>query len=98
MMKPFAWDERKNEWLKSQRGVRFEDAVFYISRGAVLDILDHPNVEKYRKQRIFVVAMNDYAYLVPFVETEREIFLKTIIPSRKAAKKYLGGQPNAKND
>ena len=98
MMKPFTWDERKNEWLKSQRGVGFEDVVFCISRGAVLDVLDHPNEKKYRGQRIFFVAINDYAYLVPFVETDREIFLKTVIPSRKATKKYLGGQPDAKND
>jgi hypothetical protein len=57
-----------------------------------LDIIEHPNQEKYKGQRIFIVNINNYACLVPFVESEREIFLKTIIPSRKATKKYLRGQ------
>lgn len=66
--------------------------MFYISQGFLLDILEHPNQEKYQKQRIFVVEIEGYAYLVPFIEDEREIFLKTIIPSRKATKKYLKGR------
>ncbi len=90
-VKYFSWNGRKNEQLKSQRGVSFEEVVFHIQQGSVLAILKHPSEAKYRGQQIFVVEMNNYAYLVPFVETEREIFLKTVIPSRKAAKKYLRG-------
>jgi len=75
--------------LRAERQVSFEEVVFYIGRGQLLDVVEHPNQEKYEGQRIFIVNINDYAYLVPFVETEREIFLKTIIPSRKATKKYL---------
>ena len=90
-MKYFSWNEEKNQLLKDERQVSFEDVVFYISRGFLLDILEHPNQEKYQGQKIFVVEIDEYAYLVPFVEDEREIFLKTIIPSRKATKKYLKG-------
>jgi hypothetical protein len=56
----------------------------------VLDIIQHPNLEKYPSQRIFILEIDHYVYLVPFVENEQEIFLKTIIPSRKMKKKYLG--------
>ena len=90
-MKYFSWNEEKNELLKEERQISFEDIVFYISQGFLLDILEHPNQEKYHGQKIFVVNVDEYAYLVPFVEDEREIFLKTIIPSRKATKKYLKG-------
>jgi hypothetical protein len=80
--------------LKAERLICFEDIVLCIEMGFLLDILEHPNQEKYKGQRIFVVQVDDYAYLIPFVENEVEIFLKTIIPSRKATKKYLKG--NAK--
>jgi uncharacterized DUF497 family protein len=92
-VKYFAWDETKNEKLKAERGVGFEEIVFHIGRGDLLDILEHPNVDRYRNQRILVVQRGDYVYLVPFVEDERLIFLKTIIPSRKATKQYLGKEP-----
>ena len=77
--------------MKSERQVSFEDVVFYIEKGFLLDVLEHPNQEKYKGQKIFVIQIDDYVYLVPFVENEHEIFLKTIIPSRKATKKYLKG-------
>ena len=70
--------------------VSVEDIVFHIERGDLLDILKHPNAERYAGQRIFVVRREDYVYLVPFVEDEHTVFLKTIIPSRKATKQYLG--------
>ncbi len=88
-MKYFSWDKGKNEKLKSERGISFEEVVFYIEKGKVLDIVENPNNEQYKGQRIFIIDINDYAHLVPFVETEREIILKTIIPSRKATRKYL---------
>jgi uncharacterized DUF497 family protein len=90
-MKYFSWSEEKNEFLKAERQISFEDVVFYIEQGFLLDVLEHPNQEKYKGQKIFVVQMDDYVYLVPFVEDDREVFLKTIIPSRKATKKYLKG-------
>ncbi len=89
-MKTCAWSEEKNQRLKSERGVSFEEVIVHIASGNVLDIVEHPNPEKYKRQRVFIVKMRDYAWLVPFVESENEIFLKTIIPSRKATKKYLG--------
>ena len=73
-----------------EKGISFEDVVFYILQGDVLDDLKHPNPDKYPNQRVLVVKVEEYAYLVPYVETEDEFFLKTIIPSRKATKKYLG--------
>jgi len=85
----FSWDPAKNEKLKAERGISFEEVIYHIGRADVLDILEHPNQEKYRGQRVFVVKIGHYAYLVPTVETEGEIALKTIIPSRKATRKYL---------
>jgi uncharacterized DUF497 family protein len=89
-VKYFAWDDAKNATLRKERGIGFEDVVFHIERGDLLDILEHPNPERYAGQRIFVVRREDYVYLVPFVEDEQTVFLKTIIPSRKATKQYLG--------
>jgi uncharacterized DUF497 family protein len=90
-MKYFSWNQEKNELLKNEREISFEDVVFYIEQGFLLDVLEHPNQEKYKGQRIFIVQIDEYVYLIPFLEDEREIFLKTIIPSRKATKKYLKG-------
>ena len=89
-MKHYAWDAQKNAQLQRERRVSFEDVLFHIAAGHELDVFEHPNQERYPGQRIFVVAIEGYAYLVPFVESETEIFLKTIIPSRKATKQYLG--------
>lgn len=89
-MKTCAWNEEKNQRLKSERGVSFEEVIVHIATGNLLDIVEHLNPEKYKRQRVFIVKIRDYAWLVPFVESENEIFLKTIIPSRKATKKYLG--------
>jgi hypothetical protein len=88
-MKYLAWNPEKNARLKQERGAGFEEVVFHIARGDLLDILKHPNQARYAGQRIFVVNIDDYAYLVPFVEGEGEVFLKTIIPSRKATNIYL---------
>ena len=88
-VKFFAWDAEKNGTLRSERGISFEEIVFHIERGDVLDILEHPNQQRYGGQRIFVVRVSDYVYLVPFVESESEVLLKTIIPSRKATKRSL---------
>ena len=89
-MKYFAWDNEKNAKLKAERGIGFEDVVFHIERGDLLDTVDHPKPSRYAGQRMFIVRREDYVYLVPFVEDEHTMFLKTIIPSRKATKQYLG--------
>ncbi len=88
-MQYYNWNNGKNEKLKKERGISFEEVVFYIETGNLLDVVKHPSVEKYETQKMYILNINDYAYLVPFVEKEEEIFLKTIIPSRKATKKYL---------
>ena len=88
-MKVFSWDQQKNELLRTSRGVGFEEVIIAISEGMILDVLEHPNEVKFGHQKVFVVEINQYAYLVPFVENELEVFLKTIIPSRKATKTYI---------
>ena len=90
--KCFNWNDEKNSQLIKERGISFEEVVFCIQNGGILDRVEYPNKEKYPNQRIFIVLINDYVYLVPYVENEDEIFLKTIIPSRKAKKEYLGGE------
>jgi uncharacterized DUF497 family protein len=87
-MKVISWDEQKNTLLKEEREVSFEQVLIAIEEGKLLDILEHTN-KKYAHQRILVIEINLYAYLVPFVETDKELFLKTIIPSRKATKQYI---------
>lgn len=89
MMK-FDWNPVKNEWLKKERGISFEQIIFHLQQGDIWKIADHPDQVKYPGQQIYFVLVNDYVFLVPFLKTEDEIFLKTIIPSRKATKEYLG--------
>jgi hypothetical protein len=97
-VKPFRWSPEKNETLNALRGVSFESVVVAIESGGLLDILAHPNQARYPRQRVLVVACENYAYLVPFVEEEGYFFLKTIIPSRKATRDYLGqGETNAED-
>ena len=89
-MKTYAWNAEKNEILKEKRNISFEEVVLNIQLGNEVDIYDHPNEERYPNQKVSVVIIENYAYLVPYVENTDEIFLKTIIPSRKATKQYLG--------
>jgi hypothetical protein len=89
-MKLLRWNKSKNDLLRSERGVSFEEIEVAIEQGNLLDIVAHPNRGKYPNQKIFVVRLLDYVYLVPFVEDQSSFFLKTIIPSRRATKQYLG--------
>jgi len=89
-MKPINWNSTKNQQLVAQRGISFEDIVFYMQQGQILDDIKHPNSDRYPEQRIFVINVDNYVHLVPYVENRQEIFLKTVIPSRKATKQYLG--------
>ena len=83
------WQAKQNAQLIRERGISFERVIFHIERDEILDVVKHPNPSRYPNQRMFILDIGNYAYLVPFVETETEIFLKTIIPSRKATRKYL---------
>lgn len=97
-MKPFRWSPEKNAILRADRGVSFESVVVAIESGGLLDILAHPNQEKYPRQKVLVVECDKYAYLVPYVEEEGYFFLKTVIPSRKATRDYLNqGEADAEN-
>ncbi len=89
-MKYFDWNSEKNEELLKDRGVSFEEVVFCIMNDGLLDVIEHPNKSKYPNQNIFIVDIDNYVYLVPFVEDDEVVFLKIIIPSRKMTKKYLG--------
>ena len=86
----FDWDNDKNERLISSRSVSFEEVIAILENGDVLDIIEHPNQTKYSHQNMYVVEIDGYVYLVPFVQNKNKVFLKTIIPNRKAQKKYLG--------
>jgi len=84
----YDWNNEKNELLKEQRGVSFEQVVLHIEKGDILDILQHPNSEKYPNQKIIIIRIIDYIYVVPSVERDNIRFLKTIIPNRKLNQKY----------
>lgn len=84
----FNWNEEKNLLLREQRGVGFEDVLLAIEEEKVMDVIPHPNQEKYPHQRIYIIDILGYIYYVPFVKNETEIFLKTIIPSRKYTKQF----------
>ncbi len=91
-MKRFDWSPAKNEWLRRVRGLTFEAILYHIQAGGLLDVIEHPNPARYPGRRVFVVEVEGYACIVPFVESDEAIFLKTIIPSRKLTKRYLGGE------
>jgi len=88
-VKIFNWDNDKNEKLRVERGVSFEQVVFCIETEQLLDIIEHPNKKKYKGQKMYVVKIDDYAYIVPFIDKNSERFLKTVFPSRKYTKLYL---------
>ena len=88
-MKYFTWNKIKNEQLKKKRKISFEIIMHQVDNKKILAVEDHPNQEKYPNQRMLIVEFKNYAFMVPFVENDDEIFLKTIIPSRKATNKYL---------
>ena len=89
MTRCYQWNKDKNAWLKQNRHISFEKIVLAVQSGKEVNVFEHPNQTRYPGQKISVVIVNNYGYLVPFVESEAAIFLKTIIPSRKATKQYL---------
>ena len=88
----YEWDPQKNEWLKSKRNVSFEKIVFHLARGDVRKFADHPDQENYPGQRVYFVIVDEYIYLVPHMVEKDYVFLKTIIPSRKATRAYKNEQ------
>ena len=96
--KYFDFNIEKNLKLKKERGISFEGIIAAIANGYLLDIIEHTNKEKYQNQKIYVVDINCYVYLVPFIEKEQTIFLKTIFPSRKLTKKYREAMRGKRNE
>lgn len=88
-MKFFDWNKEKNNLLKKTRSISFEEIVFAISNEKLLEVIEHSNKEKYPNQKMFIVEIRNYVYIVPFVEDKDKYFLKTIYPSREATKKYF---------
>jgi len=88
----YEWDPDKNEWLKKERNISFERVLFHLSRGDVWKIADHPDQTYYPRQKIYFIIIENYIYAVPYIVEKDHIFLKTIIPTRKATKMYLEEQ------
>ncbi len=94
----YQWNKDKNEQIKTERGLSFEQVVMHIEGGDLLDVYQHPHQDRYPGQQILVVRIGEYAYLVPFVESADGRFLKTIIPNRKATREYLGAHHAEENE
>ncbi len=84
----FEWNPEKNEWLKKERNISFEQIIFHLSQGDVWKMTDHPDQANYLGQKLYFVVIDDYIYIVPHIIEKQNTFLKTIIPSRKATKMY----------
>ena len=96
-MKLYKWNKEKNQSLIKERNISFEAIVYAIDKGSAIDVFDHPNPDKYPNQKIYAVNIDNFVYLVPYViEDDGTLFLKTIIPSRKATKQYLRSKKHEK--
>lgn len=84
----YDWDPSKNAWLKKERNISFEQIIFHLLQGDVWKVADHPDQNHYPGQKVYFVVVKNYVYLVPHIIGKDRIFLKTIIPSRKATKIY----------
>ena len=95
MSASFDWSTERNQRLIEQRGISFESVVSAIEQGGLVEVLEHPNQDRYPGQLIYVVESDETIHLVPFVtQADGTRFLKTIIPSRKATKAYRRRQPS----
>jgi hypothetical protein len=97
-MKSFAWSPEKNAQLIAERELCFEAVVVAIEAGELLDVLEHPNQARYPGQQILVVRINNYVHLVPYVDAGDHLFLKTIIPSRKAQRHHNNDSFSGESD
>ena len=93
----YEWNPEKNEWLKKERHISFEEVVFHLSQGDLWKIADHPDQTTYPGQKIYFVIVESYIYMVPFVVEDDYVSLKTIIPSRKATRDYEKGSASHEN-
>ena len=84
----YEWNPKKNEWLKKERNISFEQIIFHLSQGNVWKIADHPDQTNYPGQKLYFIIVEEYIYIVPHIIKKEYTFLKTIIPSRKATKMY----------
>lgn len=84
-MKYFNWNSDKNEILKHTRGISFEEIVYLVQSGKILGIEENP---RRSNQKMYILEIENFAVIVPFVEKDNEIFLKTAFPSRKYTKRY----------
>ena len=92
-VKPVNWNDEKNATLIRERGISFDQVVYEMANGRIISIIENPNQTAYPNQQLLLVNINKYIYCVPFVENEKEIFLKTIYPNRKLTKELLGEKP-----
>lgn len=88
----YEWNPDKNEWLKRERGISFEEIIFHLSQGDIWQMSDHPDQTSYPGQKLYFVNVEGYIYIVPYVIEKQYIFLKTIIPSRKATRDFRKGE------
>lgn len=88
----FNYNPEKNEKLLESRGIGFQEVISRIVKNEFVDIVDHPNQLKYPLQKIYIIEIGEYAYLIPFVAIGNNIFLKTIFPCRKSTKRYLNNR------
>jgi len=79
------WSNEKNELLKAERGISFEEIALLIESDHIIAIEENPG---HPNQRIYILEIENYAYIVPFAESQNEIFLKTAFPSRKYTKRF----------
>ncbi len=87
----YDWSDEKDAKLRNERGIGFQDIIFHIEKGDVLLVADHPNKINYPNQKIMYVQVDDYVYIVPYIDSEKKKYLKTIIPSRKQTKRFKKG-------
>ena len=85
----FDWNPEKNEWLKRNRKISFEEIALLLAEGKVWKVANNPNQKKYQNQKVFLIPIDDYIYFVPYVLDKEVIFLKTAFPHRKATRDYL---------
>ena len=90
-MNHYFWNSGKNEWLKESRKISFEEIVYALESGQLIAVVEHPRPERYPRQKLMLVGIRNYVYAVPFVKNGDNLFLKTIIPSRKFTRRFLGG-------
>ena len=88
----YAFDPQKNAWLSRERGISFEQIIALIESSKLIQVLEHPNPGRYPNQLLYEVDVEGYVHVVPVVRDGRILFLTTVYPSRKAARKHRKGE------